>query len=138
MCNKAFLWLRFNFHKLLVRTYLLPPIIITRVCLWGTKELDQCLLLFPQEPGWHLAWAGSVLGIGMYCPSISNKTIYRPSINRTPVLTTYIQNKTIIFIVIIPSAIISATNNWEESAERGRHTCSLSVYLFFASDRSAV
>lgn len=87
MCNKTFLWLRFNFHKLLVKTHLLPPIIITRVCLWVTKELDQCLLLCPQEPGWHLVWVGSSVAIVMYCLSISNKAIYRPSINRTPGLT---------------------------------------------------
>lgn len=87
MCNKTFLWLRCNFHKLLVKTHLLPSIVITRVCLWGTKELDQCLLLFPQEPGWHLAWVGSSWAIVMYCLSISNKAIYRPSKNRTPVLT---------------------------------------------------
>lgn len=40
--------------------------------------------------------------------------------------------------MVISSAIILGTNNGEESAEGGWHTCSLSAYLFFASDLSAV
>lgn len=137
---RHFFCVRFNFHKLLEnapsKELLLPTVIIG--VYRAQKNLINGFHYFPKNLKglWHRLVQARLLDVlSSCCQQRCPQPVHEES-SQDAELTH--KTKPLFFTVMTSSDIILGTTKWEESMEGGWHTCSLSVYRFFASDLSAV